>query len=186
MADGRVRCRRCSTGAIDVQADVGTMVHLVRSQLHSYGIQLPNRVRVELVSVARLASEASHGVHGLTVTNHDLMGRGTVLAIRVAKSMPATLFGQVLAHEMGHGWLAGCPAAGRTGVVEEGICELVASWWLVGRGGPFARHLLASMAANPDPVYGEGFRLASRRTAGLTPTQIVEHVTRTGSLPRPT
>jgi hypothetical protein len=94
--------------------------------------------------------------------------------------------GQVLAHEMGHGWLAGCPGDDRGDVDEEGICELVASWWLAERGGPFARHLLAGMAANSDPVYGEGFRLASRRAAGLTPAQVVEHVSRTGSLGRAT
>lgn len=185
LADGRVRCRRCSVDAVDVQANVGTVVHLVRSLLHSYGIRLPNRVRVELVSLSRLAREASHGTHGLTVTHRAAKGRGTVAAIRVAEGMPATQFGQALAHEIGHGWLVGCPDGDRGDVEEEGICELVASWWLAERGGPFARHLLDGMAANPDRIYGEGFRLARRRTAGMTPAQIVERVSRTGSLGDP-
>ncbi len=182
LADGRVRCRRCSQGAVDVQADVGTVVRLVRPLLQSYGIRLPNRVKVELVSLSRLETETGRQVHGLTVTHHGTERGGTVAAIRVAEGLPATQFGQVLAHEIGHAWLVGCPRGNRSNVEEEGICELVASWWLTDRGGPLAVHLLNGMASNPDPVYGEGFRVARRRTAGMLPAQVVERLWRTGSL----
>ncbi|GAA1027130.1 hypothetical protein GCM10009557_07280 [Virgisporangium ochraceum] len=158
------------------------MVRLVRSLLHSYGIRLPNRVRVEVTSLSHLATAARRTAHGLTITHYRSGHRGTVAAMLVAEGMPATQFGQVLAHEMGHAWLVGCPGGDRGDVEEEGLCELVASWWLTHRGGPLARHLLDGMSTNPDPVYGEGFRSAWRQAAGLTPSQIVARVSRTGSL----
>jgi Protein DA1 len=69
-----------------------------------------------------------------------------------ANGLPATVFDSVLAHEMGHAWLAGCPDVGREEASEEGICELVASWWLRERGGRLAAYRLDAMMANPDPV----------------------------------
>ena len=83
---------------------------------------------------------------------------------------------------MSHAWLAGCPDVGRDEATEEGICELVASWWLHERGGRLAAHRLDAMAANPDPVYGGGYREALRRAQGRTPTDIVAAVARSGRL----
>jgi hypothetical protein len=92
-----------------------------------------------------------------------------------------TSFGAVLAHEMGHAWLAACPG-GRDRSEEEGMCELVASWWLRERGGPLAAHLLDLMDTRPDPVYGDGYRRACEAAAGRDPAAIVRAVAATGHL----
>ncbi|MFD0205896.1 MULTISPECIES: protein DA1 [Saccharothrix] len=101
----------------------------------------------------------------------------------VVSGMPATQFGQVLAHEMGHAWLALCPGAGIRGArEEEGLCELVASWWLRHRGGRLARYYLDRLSSNPDPVYGDGYREAERRASARPPHEVVRLVSTTGRI----
>jgi hypothetical protein len=175
LADGRARCARCAGGAVDSRADLATIVPPVRELLWSYGIRLPNRVRVQLTPLEELA-----GCQGDT-TWVQHAGTARVLGLRVAVGLPATLFGAVLAHEMGHAWLAGCPAR-RTQAEDEGLCELLASWWLRHRGGRLASHLLSSMGQDPDPLYGDGYRDAVRRAGGLRPEAVVRRVASTGRL----
>jgi hypothetical protein len=183
LADGRVRCQRCSRGAVDAQGDVAAVVRLVRPLLHSWGIRLPNRVRVELASRTAIEARTGRSLHGLTITRWAPGAVAEVVEIRIVDGLPATQFGQVLAHEMGHAWLAGCPGGERGGdEEEEGICELLGSWWLQHRGGRLAAQLLASMEANTDPVYGKGFRNARDRSRGLGHHEIVARLQRTGRL----
>ncbi|PSL53369.1 protein DA1 [Saccharothrix carnea] len=182
LDDGRTRCGRCSAWAVDRQSDVGAVVSLVRPLLHSYGIRLPNRVRVELTSPDQLGRHAGTSVHGLTSVVRS-GGTSQVARMRVMSGMPATQFGQVLAHEMGHAWLALCPGAGiRSARDEEGLCELVASWWLRHRGGRLARYYLDNLSSNPDPVYGDGYREVERRASARPPHEIVKLVTATGRI----
>jgi hypothetical protein len=154
----------------------------VRPLLHSYGIRLPNRVRVELTALTELEQRAGRPLHGMTVTEYGPGGWCQVVELRVADGLPATQFGQVLAHEMGHAWLAGCPGSGRPAEEEEGICELLGSWWLLARGGRLAAHLLDRLSTNPDPVYGQGFRDVHRRAHGVPPAGVVSRIGRTGQL----
>ena len=182
LADGRVRCQRCSQGAVDAQGDVAAVVGLVRPLLHSWGIRLPNRVRVELASPTAIEARTGRSLHGLTITRWLPGALAEVVEIRIVDGLPATQFGEVLAHEMGHAWLAGCPGGERSGDEEEGICELLGSWWLQHRGGRLAAQLLASMEASTDPVYGEEFRRARDRSRGMSPNEVVARIQRTGRL----
>src|SRR6266568_1986538 len=179
LTNGRARCARCSTGAVDLQSDVARVVRLVRPLLHSYGIQLPNRVRVTLAATDELDQQIP-GAHGITTFEHQF-GRNRVTDLKIAAGLPATAFGRILAHEMGHGWLAGCPGQ-RPQAEEEGICELVGSWWLRHRGGRLAAYLLRNMRSNPDPIYGAGFREVARQAHGKSPDQVVHLVVRTGHI----
>ena len=182
LSGSRVRCRRCSRGAVDAHADIGPVVAVVRPLLQSFGIRLVNRIRVELVSPADLRDQAGENLHGLTLIRPGGITPAQVLALRIVDGLPATLFGSVLAHEMGHAWLAGCPQGERDKPTEEGLCELVASWWLHHRGGRLSAHLLSKMGTNPDPVYGAGFRDARKRTEGHSPAEVVSRVQRFGRL----
>jgi hypothetical protein len=182
LADGRSRCARCSRWAVDTQSDVGAVVRAVRPLLQSYGLRLPNPVRVELVEPGELRTGTGEFVHGATVvergSRRDL---ARLCSIRVITGMPATRFGQVVAHEMGHGWLARCPGR-RSSADEEGICELVGSWWLRHRGGRLAAHYLEELKQNPDPVYGGGYRSVCRRAGNLSPAEVVRRMETTGQL----
>ena len=62
------------------------------------------------------------------------------------------------AHEIGHAWLSGCPG-NRTHAQEEGICELLASWW--------ATELAETVAATETAgVAGPRLQVHGRRWAG--------------------
>lgn len=182
LPDGRSRCARCSKWAVDRQPDVGAVVRLVRPLLHSYGLRLPNQVRIELVTPRDLHPDLGEQIHGQTVVEQGFWGNAPkVRGIKVVAGMPATLFGQVVAHEMAHGWLSLCPGT-RTPVLEEGICELVGSWWLHHRGGRLAQHYLHQLMQNPDPLYGDGYRSAYRRAGDATPAEVVRRLEKTGRL----
>lgn len=180
LADGRVRCGLCDVSGIDSDFEMVPVVAEVRDLLHSFGIRLPNAVRVKLVSVAALETEFGPGVLGVTRT---LIGAvSSVRSVEIVEGLPATAFGDVLAHEMAHGWLAGCPQVPRSAMEEEGLCELVSSWWLVQRRGEFAAYLLRRKSLRSDPIYGDGFREMSRRAGSRTPTELVQYVFRHGRL----
>lgn len=147
--------------------------------MHSFGLRLPNRVRVEVVEPAALERQA--GTHALGYTVWTSGASAEVRHIRVSGGLPVTNFGRVLAHELGHAWLAGCPGL-RPDDEAEGLCELLGYYWLCHRGGRLSAFLIASMEANPDPVYGEGFRRAHQLAAGRQPAEIVKQVTTTGHL----
>lgn len=175
-----MRCRRCSATAVDVAASARPLIADVRALMHAYGVGLPNRVRVDLTSPDEMRQRADVPLHGLTLVRGGPAPE--VIELRVVDGLPGTVFGAVLAHEMGHAWLAGCPPVHRSSAEEEGICELLASWWLEHRGGPLARHALWRMRENPDPVYGGGFRAASSRADGRAPAAVVRRVRRVGRL----
>lgn len=166
---------------MDRQQDVGGVVRLVRPLLHSFGLRLPNQVRVELVAPADLPDVPGEQVHGWTVVDRAWDATPAVHSIKVVSGMPATRFGQVVAHEMAHGWLSLCPGT-RTRALEEGICDLVGSWWLHHRGGRLARHYLHQLMQNPDPLYGDGYRSAFSRAGHATPSEVVRRVEETGRL----
>ena len=156
--DGGTQCRRCFSTRVDTAEDLVTVVPSVRKVLHGYGVSLPNRVSVQLVAPDVL-SHRGVGVQGFC----SLVGSGdsaVVGSIKIVRGLPATRFGAVLAHEMAHGWLAliGADLSGR---LEEGLCELVASWWLRRRR--------------------RGYRMAVQRTAGMTPSAVVQRMTAEGA-----
>ena len=88
-------------------------------------------------------------------------GRGepaTVSAIRVVAGMPPTYFGRAVAHEIGHAWLA---QYGRSRVAPEArgrSLRAVRVRLAERERSPLADSLRSQLRANPDPVYGRGFR----------------------------
>lgn len=175
----RVLCARCSRTAIRTRGDLPAVVPKVRDLMRSFGIRLPNRVRVEVAASGEIESQA--GPHALGYTVWTSGATVEVLHIRICGGLPLTYFGRVLAHEIGHAWLVGC-AGERSARETEGLCELLGYYWLRHRGGRFSDHLVASMQANPDPLYGQGFRDAHRAAAGRHPRDVVTLVTTHGHL----
>ena len=116
------------------------------------GLSVPDEIN-------RHGGAPSRGVLlGLTDQWIVIGGPTTVSAIRVVAGMPPTYFGRAVAHEIGHAWLA---QYGRNPVaheIEEGLCELYAYAWLKRERSPLADWLRSQLRANPDPVYGGGFR----------------------------
>jgi hypothetical protein len=173
LYDGRNRCARCSNEAVDDEEGLARTVPGVREYLRSMRVVSANRTRVRLRPYSELQARGS-GTLGYT--EMELGTPRTVRSINVADGLPMTLFGRVLAHEIAHAWLAGL-SGDRGPLEEEGLCELVAAWWLRHRGGPLATHLLRAMHQSPDPVYGVGYRYAEAVAENHSRETVVELVT---------
>lgn len=162
VGSGRVRCRSCAVDAIETVADVKQHLGGIRQAMAELGFSLSHRVRVELDDdIAQYQDVARHGgpgLLGITEVRYSGAQLGTVAGIRVQRGLPLVTFGKVVAHELGHAWLAQRGIRPADSVTEEGMCELIAYAWLKRNGTPFAQQLRTQMPANPDPVYGNGFR----------------------------
>lgn len=95
--------------------------------------------------------------------------------IRIMRGMPLGRTVGTLAHEYGHMMLnldhqtlANRPGmSSREGIIEEGFCEVMCAIALLTQTSDDARWNSFMMPANPDPVYGEGFRLMWPRALSL-------------------
>jgi hypothetical protein len=173
-------CGPCHADAVWTQDDVRREVPQVRASLHAMGIRLLTPVRVTLAPDG-LGTVSGSGRRraGLTVT------RGAeVLGLQVAAGLTRCQFGATVAHECMHSWLAQCSFPKAPDQVVEGICELVAYGYLVKQSAdPRARVVARAMRRDPDPTYGDGFRLVRGLAQRLGADAVIEHVRRTGQLP---
>ena len=184
---GRLRCPTCAAGAIETVADVKTHLGGIRQTTAELGFSLPHRVRVDLDDdIARYQDAARHGgpgLLGITEVRYTGAQMGTVAGIRVQRGMPSLIFGKVVAHELGHAWLAQRGLRPVDGVTEEGVCELIAYAWLKRNGTLFAQHLRTQMLANTDPVYGVGFRAVHEASRVHGIRAVISALATSGRLP---
>jgi len=126
--------------------------------------------------VSRLKGARDEQVDGVTRTSVETVnGRESsrsVQEIVVVGGLVQEHFEGILAHEFGHVWLFNERYDQVRGLLAEGFCEMVKFRWLESLESPLAQDLQARMLENPDPVYGDGFRLMKARwdqrgTAGL-------------------
>ena len=157
-----LRCPTCLVGAVETQEQARALLPSVRARMAAIGVELAERVRVRVVGsdeINRYGGAPSRGVLlGLTDQWVVVGGPTTVSGIRVVAGMPPTYFGRAVAHEIGHAWLT---QYGRTPVaqeIEEGLSKLFAYAWLKRERSPLADRLRSQLRANPEPVYGGGFR----------------------------
>ena len=178
-------CRRCGKDLVGDRAAAQRAMPEVRTGLHAIGIRLRQPVRVELVapttmaSLARALHAGSTGpVNGLT----EYTGN-RVVRVMVQAGLPVVEFGAVVAHEAMHAWLTQRRFRIAEKPVQEGLCQLVAHGWLRRQADPLAALIRSAIERDPDPDYGEGFRLvraAARRTGFRA---LLRTVRATGRLP---
>jgi hypothetical protein len=106
-----------------------------------------------------------------------------VTVIRVLAGLPVTVFGQVVAHEFGHAWLAQFGARPADGNVEEGLCEVISYAWLKRANTSYAEALREQICLNPDPIYGAGFRLVHTAVHSQGLKTVIESLATSGELP---
>lgn len=185
LDEGLSCCPTCSIGAVDDRAAVRAALPDLRTGLADLGFVMARKVAISLVDAPTLRRSLPDGGHPLGLTR--LVGRDKrnmdVVRIEVLQGLPPIMFGRTVSHEIGHAWLAMAGARAVEEQVEEGFCELAAYAWLRRLGTPLALALRERMLTNPDPIYGDGFRLlqAAVRTHGLN--AIVAELARTGRLP---
>ena len=82
---------------------------------------------------------------------------GNKFTIYMLCNLSKLFFADVIAHEMLHIWQYQHRLSPPEDLCE-GFCNLGSYYVLEHIGGPEAEELMRAMNANPDPVYGEGFR----------------------------
>ncbi|WP_327006629.1 protein DA1 [Dactylosporangium sp. NBC_01737] len=183
---GMMRCPRCLVDAVETQREARLHLPSVRRQMTEIGLELPERVRVRIVSPQEAEAVAGPLATGVLLgLTEQLIGgeEGTrVTGISIVAGMPPTYFGRAVAHEIGHAWLALRGRAPVDDVVEEGVCELFAYAWLRRRGTPMALQLRSRLGANPDPVYGGGFRMVHQAVQRHGIATVLDRLLTTGGL----
>ena len=165
---GANSCDRCSSTLISTESDIK---HLVNSTLpiierhigpNAYG-RLPVRFG-EMIPTTYASNPIGIAFFG-----------GPDPYIRLQQGMPLGRAIGVLAHEYGHMMLnldhqtlENRPGIlSREGVIEEGFCEVMCAIALLSQSSDDARWMSFLMPGNPNPIYGDGFRMMWLRANDL-------------------
>lgn len=183
--NGPAVCDACRARAIDRQQDVRRELPRIRSELSRLGISLTGRVKVDLVESGELQRipGATVWTQGVTVWRQDPRTNTSQIRIGIAAGLPFEAFAMTVGHEAGHAWLVQRGAKIQHSLVEEGFCNTISAAWAKQHGTDLALRLRAALALDPDPVYGDGYRLVrdSMRRHGVR--QVVDQLLSTGTLP---
>jgi len=163
---GTPLCGPCQASRIEPPALAGYGNAFGMAALARLGLRLASPtvpLRLDSVTQIRmLQSPIEAQAEGLTRTQVEtLQGTETARAVTeivVVGGLAKDHFEGVLAHEFGHVWLFHERYDHAQGLLAEGFCELVKHLWLEGLGTPLARELQDKQTANPNPIYGDGFR----------------------------
>lgn len=105
--------------------------------------------------------------------------------INVERGLPLREFSACCAHELGHIYQYRTNVPRLPAFLSEGLCELFKLTWYTGEGVESAGKELRRMWANPDPVYGYGFRQVLPALLGRRLSDVMRYVTTYGQLPPP-
>lgn len=152
-------CRECRRHIIDTPGELDDLkieaLELLTRHIGPNNLdKIPVRYKkdVESSDFARLGEAANR---------EDL----TLLSLK--SGIPDSFALAVLCHEFGHAMLfrnhetleMRATAARHELIIEEGFCEVLCALALQSRSDPVARWQSFLMPGNPDPIYGDGFRL---------------------------
>ena len=158
--DGRNWCRLCATPLVGDDIDAASALTQFRTVLLSSGLKIGvSKLAVDLVPLSRSDHGTSSSVVGLTHSSHD--GRSWNHRVKISKHVPDYLFGAVMAHELGHIWIAQSEfdrAPSRE--QQEGMCELFAHLWLNAWGAHRQTRRWAQQLNVRADEYGRGYRWA--------------------------
>jgi len=162
-----VRCPICRSTAIDTAEVAKPIFSQLIKWVSAQGLKynsLP--IQLELCGRAKLASylrerNQTHSLGATMSTTYMQDGhvvRTEVSGVAVLYGLPTTLFQGVTIHELGHVWLIVQGIQGMPDWAVEGFCELLSHRYYSALNTPESRYHATSVADNPDPIYGEGFR----------------------------
>lgn len=162
--DQRSICGECAADAVDSGRESRRIMVRVADMLkrHAINVEL-RRVTVTLVDQSALAgSGTTMGLtrsHWTTRWGKRKFERAT---IRVLSHLSEPLFESVVAHELVHVWVAQNFNRNLKPCKEEGACQLASDLVLAENADQRAAYFRKKLMINPDPVYGECFRMAAK------------------------
>jgi hypothetical protein len=133
--------------------------------LSSFEIRLKGRVPLKLVSQAEL-NASSPGFHedrvGTTIYEKQMSLHGAIsrknFKIIILYGLSRIRFLDVIAHELMHVWLFQNGPDDHEERLCEGSCQYASYLALLDDNSEESQDFIDRKLANPDPVYGEGFR----------------------------
>lgn len=156
------RCARCADGAVDRAEDLAAAFTPVRDALERRGFRVRGEVRVVLRSTEKLVATGafpSATTCGQTRWLQDHRNAASRLTILLAAGLPRVDFQSTVAHEWAHAFIAQRGRVDLPPQLSEGFAQFVAHEYLVlDCPGPEAAGHARQIAAEPDPVYGGGYR----------------------------
>ncbi|MFO1518774.1 MAG: hypothetical protein U1F57_03785 [bacterium] len=162
-SDGRLICGFCKKIAVTDSVEANRGRRKVLDLLEKAGfLGIPKNVKIVLAHPRSLSAHArGRPTSGLTLTHfhfNNYKRSGTTHQIGILHGLPKVEFEAVMAHELLHVWQH------ENGIhfspmYAEGLCELGGFLVYSEDSSDLARHFLEKMKRNPDPVYGNGFRL---------------------------
>lgn len=153
LIDGRVICSHCLKDSILNDNQMTLCVNAVYKFYKMGGIVFPeDNIRFKLVYSFRLGEN--------TLGRMDFDGER--YTIKMLKGLNKTLFCGVLSHELMHVLINELQIIFEM-YESEGLCELAKYFALKMFDSKYAESWIESMEANPDPIYGEGFRIMKER-----------------------
>lgn len=164
--DGRIVCGICSQNAINDITAAKSIMQSIQEDLKKYGIDV-REVTIPIFLVNKnVMTELAGGYHadplGFTYYEKTTYA-GQPIALKTYKiymltGLPRCEFIGALAHELMHVWLFVNNVTDIEPALREGGCN-VASWLaLINHRDRHAEFILENMQADPDPVYGDGYR----------------------------
>lgn len=170
-ADGRVVCGLCRISEITTPAEIERAKVEVLDLLHRTGFDyIPQYISVSLADRRmlnqRLGVSLRANSHGYTKTLERHINAENILlehSIFMLYGLPRLMFHAVLAHELIHVWLNERRLHHWSPKEVEGFCNLGSALVYQQDHSPLARVLEQRLESDPDPVYGDGYRLMKKR-----------------------
>ena len=171
MSDDRsFLCSTCRFESVTMRDEAVRAMLRVSAWMAGIGIGLSD-VPLRFLDEPR-PSQVPHPAHTLTQELTRTSPRGvrsvdrSITGVEVVRGLTRIHFSSLLAHELTHAWVFLEAVHLPAGMVEEGVSELVRSFWLRTRAEPEAAYWLEAMERSRDPVYGEGYRWVRARYRG--------------------
>lgn len=170
---GLARCAACAEAdPVEAPHQLAVPTHAVLDALRTAGATFDSTIHVELRSLQRFRTTfpyefPAEGALGLTRTLVQANGTRTgKIVVSIVAGLPDARFRRVFAHELGHAVMYDRGILDPPLHIVEGMAEYFAHVYLSRAcASTEERRLDRELVANPDPVYGDGFRAVERAIA---------------------
>jgi hypothetical protein len=161
-------CATCRHEAVTIRDEAIRAALRVNRWMESVGVGVSlTSFPLRFVGTDRPANTLTSGT---TYTREERSPYGittrTITSIEIVRGLTATNYSSIVAHELTHAWLFLEGVRLPEQRVEEGAAELVRCLWLSAQGTQEAQYRLSLLEGNPDPTYGDGYRLVRARWQG--------------------
>lgn len=198
LTDQRQVCEICQASEVVTPAQIQRAKQEVLQHLNAVGFAyIPDYVKVEMYAEQALVNErmrasATGNIHGYTRTaQRHIPQYGLILehSIHVLNGMPRLAFMGVLAHELLHVWIHEQGLKHLSPPQVEGFCNLATALMytraVTAEDRDLSEVLLQRLQADPDPVYGDGYRLMAQHLERLGWPGLLQAMTQPGALAEP-